>query len=54
MIEQLREAFYSATTKLEYEILKIGGKADHVHLLVAYLPKLAVNNLKQVSSRMLR
>ncbi|HIC1790683.1 TPA: IS200/IS605 family transposase [Escherichia coli] len=58
MTEQLREAFCSAAAKLECEILEMDGEADHVHLLVAYPPKLAVsvmvNNLKSVSSRMLR
>ncbi|EPR4699853.1 IS200/IS605 family transposase, partial [Escherichia coli] len=52
MIEQLREAFCSAAAKLECEILEMDGEADHVHLLVAYPPKLAVsvmvNNLKSV------
>ncbi|WP_065823365.1 IS200/IS605 family transposase [Photorhabdus australis] len=58
MIEQLREAFLSAAGKLECEIIEMDGEADHVHLLVAYPPKLAVsvmvNNLKSVSSRLLR
>ncbi|WP_426575474.1 IS200/IS605 family transposase (plasmid) [Xenorhabdus stockiae] len=58
MIEQLREAFISAATKLECDIIEMDGEQDHVHLLVAYPPKLAVsilvNNLKSVSSRLLR
>ncbi|AKH62132.1 MULTISPECIES: IS200/IS605 family transposase [Photorhabdus] len=58
MIEQLREAFTSAATKLECDIIEMDGEQDHVHLLVAYPPKLAVsilvNNLKSVSSRLLR
>lgn len=58
MIEQLRDAFSSAAGKLECEIIEMGGEPDHVHLLVAYPPKLAVsvmvNNLKSVSSRLLR
>ncbi|MEE4461534.1 IS200/IS605 family transposase [Azotobacter chroococcum] len=58
MIEQLREAFTSACEKLECNLLEMDGEADHVHLLVEYPPKLAVsvlvNNLKSVSSRMLR
>nr|WP_099108568.1 IS200/IS605 family transposase [Xenorhabdus sp. KJ12.1] len=58
MIEQLREAFSSAATKLECDIIEMDGEQDHVHLLVAYPPKLAVsilvNNLKSVSSRLLR
>ena len=58
MIEQRREAFCFAAAKLEYEILEMDGETDHVHLLVAYPPKLAVsvmvNNLKSVSSCLLR
>ena len=58
MIEQLRDSFASACTKLECELLEMDGEQDHVHLLVAYPPKLAVsvmvNNLKATSSRRLR
>lgn len=58
MIEQLREAFESACVKLECELIEMDGKQDHVHLLISYPPKLSisvmVNNLKAVSSRMLR
>lgn len=58
MIEQLREAFESACTKLECDLIEMDGEADHVHLLVAHPPKLAisvmVNNLKSVSSRRIR
>ncbi|CAM3649173.1 IS200/IS605 family transposase [Xenorhabdus thuongxuanensis] len=58
MIEQLREAFISAAIKLECDIIEMDGEQDHVHLLVAYPPKLAVsilvNNLKSVYSRLLR
>lgn len=58
MIAQLREAFGSAAAKLECEIIEMDGERDHVHLLIAYPPKLAVsvmvNNLKSVSSRLLR
>lgn len=58
MIAQLREAFGSAAAKLECDIIEMDGEQDHVHLLVAYPPKLAisvmVNNLKSVSSRLLR
>ena len=58
MIGQLREAFESACAKLECDLLEMNGEADHVHLLIAFPPKLAVsimvNNLKSVSSRMLR
>ncbi len=58
MIQQLRESFESACEKLECELLEMDGESDHVHLLVAYPPKLAisvmVNNLKSTSSRRLR
>lgn len=58
MIEQLHEAFSSSAAKLECEIIEMDGEPDHVHLLVAYPPKLSVsvmvNNLKSVSSRLLR
>ncbi|WP_314419624.1 IS200/IS605 family transposase [Pseudescherichia vulneris] len=58
MIQQIREAFQSAAEKLEIEILEMDGEADHVHLLIAYPPKLSisvlVNNLKSISSRRAR
>lgn len=58
MIDQIRQAFLSAAEKLEIEILEMDGEADHVHILVAYPPKLAVsvlvNNLKSISSRQVR
>lgn len=58
MIKQLREAFESACGKLECDLLEMDGEMDHVHLLIAYPPKLAisvmVNNLKSVSSRRIR
>jgi len=58
MIDQLREAFYSSCEKLECDLLEMDGEEDHVHLLIAYPPKLSVsvmvNNLKATSSRRLR
>ncbi len=58
MIQQLRESFESACEKLECQLLEMDGEKDHVHLLIAYPPKLAisvmVNNLKSTSSRRLR
>ena len=58
MIQQLRDAFKSACVKLECDLLEMDGEQDHVHLLIAYPPKLAVsvmvNNLKSTSSRQLR
>lgn len=48
----------SAAEKLEIEILEMDDEADHVHVLVAYPPKLAVsvlvNNLKSISRRRVR
>ncbi|MGL4735269.1 MAG: IS200/IS605 family transposase [Enterovibrio sp.] len=58
MLEQLREALGSACVKLECDLIEMDGEQDHVHLLISYPPKLSisvmVNNLKAVSSRMLR
>lgn len=58
MIMQIHEALLSAAEKLEIEILEMDGEEDHVHLLIAYPPKLAVsvlvNNLKSISSRRVR
>ena len=58
MIEQLNEAFISACKRLESELIEMDGEEDHVHLLIAYPPKLSisvmVNNLKSTSSRRLR
>ena len=58
MIEQLRVALCAACIKLECELIEMDGEQDHIHLLLAYPPKLSisvmVNNLKSVSSRMLR
>ena len=58
MIQQLKESFESACEKLECDLLEMDGEQDHVHLLVAYPPKLSVsvmvNNLKATSSRRLR
>ena len=58
MIAQIRESFLSAAEKLEIDILEMDGEEDHVHVLVAYPPKLPVsvlvNNLKSISSRRVR
>lgn len=58
MLEQLQEAIESACVRLECELIEMNGEQDHIHLLIAYPPKLSVsvmvNNLKAVSSRMLR
>jgi len=36
MIQQLRDAFNSACTKMECELIEMDGEEDHVHLLVSY------------------
>lgn len=58
MINDLRNAFESASSGLECDLLEMDGEEDHVHLLIAYPPKLAisvmVNNLKSISSRYVR
>lgn len=57
-LQQIRGAYQSAAEKLEIEILEMDGEADHVHVLIAYPPKLSVsvlvNNLKSISSHRLR
>lgn len=57
-IERMRSMFSSVCQDFESELVEMDGEADHVHLLVAYPPKLAVsaliNSLKGVSSRLLK
>lgn len=43
MIQQMRESFLSACEKLECELIEMDGEEDHVHLLIAYPPKLAIS-----------
>src|SRR6188768_1662475 len=54
----LAQHFAKVCASLEAELLACDGEDDHVHLLVAYPPKLAisalVNALKGTSSRLLR
>ena len=56
--DRLREAFETVCADFECELLEFGHEPDHVHLLVAYPPKVAlsklVNSLKGVSARRLR
>ncbi|NIG20889.1 IS200/IS605 family transposase [Pantoea sp. Al-1710] len=59
MIQQIDTgSVSSAAEKREIEMLEMDGKADHVHVLIAYPPKLSirvlVNNLKSISSRRVR
>ena len=57
-INRLRGLFSKVCTDFEAELVEIDGGDHHVHLLVKYLPKVAVshlvNSLKGVSSRLLR
>ncbi|WP_338110700.1 IS200/IS605 family transposase [Rosenbergiella nectarea] len=52
------QASVALTTRPEIDILEMDGEEDHVHILVAYPPKLSVsvlvNNLKSISSRRVR
>lgn len=54
----LRTAWETVCKDFECELRESGYEADHVHLLVAFPPKVAlsmlVNSLKGVSARMLR
>ena len=54
----LRTAWDQVCADFECELRETGWEADHVHLLVAYPPKVAlsrlVNSLKGVSARRLR
>lgn len=58
MLSRLNEIFVSTLDKWEGELVEFNGEADHVHLLISVNPKIQpsklVNNLKTVSSRLLR
>ncbi|MGB7417170.1 MAG: IS200/IS605 family transposase [Thermosynechococcaceae cyanobacterium] len=58
MLEQLDEIFRDILKKWDGELLEFNGEADYVHLLISVNPKVQpsklVNNLKTVSSRLLR
>ena len=58
MLERLKVICTELTEKWDCELLEFNGEADHVHLLLALNPKVApsvfVNNLKTVSSRLIR
>lgn len=58
MLNRLNEIFASTMEKWEGELTEFNGEADHVHLLISVNPKTQpsklVNNLKTVSSRLLR
>ena len=56
--ERLEAVLDETLEKWDCELLEFGGEADHAHLLVKANPKVQpsklVNNLKTVSSRLLR
>jgi putative transposase len=58
MLDDLRPIFASVCNDFESELVEFDGEDDHVHLLVNYLPKVAVsklvNSLKGISSLMIR
>jgi putative transposase len=58
MLERLRVIFGETLEKWEGSLVEFNGEADHVHLLISVNPKVQpsklVNNLKTVSSRLIR
>ena len=58
MLERLKTICAELTEKWDCELVEFNGEADHVHLLLSLNPKVApsvfVNNLKTVSSRLIR
>lgn len=58
MLDRLEGICRHVAAKWECEVLEFNGEADHVHLLLALTPKVVpsafVNNLKTVTSRLLR
>jgi len=57
-LDALRAVFASVCADFGAELVEMDGEDDHVHLLVAYPPQVAiarlVNSLKSVSARRLR
>jgi putative transposase len=58
ILSRLKEILTELTLKWDSKILEFNGEPDHVHLLLEINPKVApsifVNNLKTVSSRLIR
>lgn len=58
MLSRMQEVFAETLLKWECELLEFNGEADYVHLLISTNPKAQpsklVNNLKTVSSRLIR
>jgi len=58
MLERLRQIFGDTLAKWECELVEFSGESDHLHILMSVNPKAQpsklVNNLKTVSSRLIR
>ena len=58
MLNQLEQIFHDLCEKWEVDLLEFGGEDDHVHLMLELhpniMPSKLVNNLKTVSSRLIR
>ncbi len=58
MLARLKEIFRATLKKWECELVEFNGEADHLHILMSVNPKVQpsklVNNLKTVSSRLIR
>lgn len=58
ILKRLEEILIDLCKKWEIELKEFGGEADHVHLLLSLhpniMPSRLVNNLKTVTSRLLR
>jgi putative transposase len=58
MLARLNEIFAATLEKWEGLLIEFNGEADHIHALISVNPKMQpsklVNNLKTVSSRLIR
>lgn len=58
MLDRLSEIFAATLQKWEGALIEFNGEADHIHALICVNPKTQpsklVNNLKTVSSRLIR
>jgi len=58
MLQRLEQICKNLCTMWEIELIEFGGEADHAHLLLDMHPNIMpskfINNLKTVSSRLLR
>ena len=58
ILNRLESIFQNLIKKWDCSLLEFNGEADHVHLLISINPKVQpsvfVNNLKTVSSRLIR